>query len=393
MKWIWDRYLNYSITFRLSLLCFCYSLCIILAAVTAKSGSISISYGSLLLFIALGVFFGWINILSITGPLRRAVDHLLTIANGDLTKAITYRHNDEISRMIGAIQTLQVSMRDMLFDIKNTSNRLITSSENLSVTFSQISAGTTDASVKSSAISTSMNDMADLSTDISRNCREMAEKAAETEDATRHGEEKVSGMEAVMNEIESVTVGTMEAVKALGGTSEQIGEIAKTIEEIADQTNLLALNAAIEAARAGEQGRGFAVVADEVRSLAGRTTSATREIQSIIGSLQGNVRQVVVLMDKSTESVRNGARDVQMTGQAFSTVKEHIIPLIQHVSQVATAAEEQSGASNTIMGNMHHIAQVVHESANAAAKTEQLASELAGSAETLQTMVNRFRLA
>ncbi len=125
--------------------------------------------------------------------------------------------------------------------------------------------------------------------------------------------------------------------------------------------HLLALNAAIEAARAGEQGSGVAVVADEVRNLAGRTTSATRKIQSIIGSLQGNVKQAVVLMEKSMESVRNGARDVEVTGLAFSTVKEHILPLIEGVSLVATAAEDQSTASNKIMGNMLHITQVVDQ--------------------------------
>ncbi len=103
------------------------------------------------------------------------------------------------------------------------------------------------------------------------------------------------------------------------------------------------------------------MVADEVRNLAGRTTSATRKIQSIIGSLQGNVKQAVVLMEKSMESVRNGARDVEVTGLAFSTVKEHILPLIEGVSLVATAAEDQSTASNKIMGNMLHITQVVDQ--------------------------------
>jgi methyl-accepting chemotaxis protein len=203
----------------------------------------------------------------------------------------------------------------------------------------------------------------------------------------------VSGMSVVMHEIERMTIDTMEAVKALGGNSEKIGDIVVTIEEIADQTNLLALNAAIEAARAGDQGRGFAVVADEVRSLAERTTTATREIQSIIGTLQGDVKQVVVLMEQSSGSVRSGARDAQLSGNAFGSVKEHIIPLIDHVNQVATAVEEQSATSHGIMDNMVHISQVIHHSAEAADYTEKLAMEMAESAVELEEMVNHFKLA
>ncbi len=393
MKWICNRYLSCSIMFRLAFLCFCYSICIVAAAMAARTHSQTFAYGVALLFIAIGGLFGWINICSIERPIRQAVDHLLTIAGGDLTQSISCRYDDEISRMIGSIRTLQESMRDIISGIKSTSSQLSASSELLRDTFAQISAGTRDASAKADSITTAINEMAFVSADISHNCQQMADKAAGTDRATRQGEEKVTGMGAVMREIEKMTISTMEAVKALGCTSERIGDIVVTIEEIADQTNLLALNAAIEAARAGEQGRGFAVVADEVRNLAERTTSATREIQSIIGSLQGDVQRVVVLMEENTGSVRAGAQDVQLSGQAIGSVKEHIIPLIEHVSQVATAAEEQSATSSGIMENMQHIAQVVHASADAACRTELLAAELAESAVALQSMVGHFRLA
>ncbi len=199
-------------------------------------------------------------------------------------------------------------------------------------------------------------------------------------------------MSAVMAEIERMVINTMDAVKALGENSERIGTIIDAIEDIADQTNLLALNAAIEAARAGEQGRGFAVVADEVRSLAERTTSSTKEIQAIIAALQGDVKNVVTLMDKSADSVRNGAQDVQLSTQAISTISEQIAPLVERVSQVATAAEEQSATSAGITESMQRISQIIHSAATGAHETAKAAAVLASSSSNLEQMVNRFKL-
>jgi methyl-accepting chemotaxis protein len=235
--------------------------------------------------------------------------------------------------------------------------------------------------------------MASVSSDISHNCQKMAEKAITTDSATRDGEETISGMNAIMGEIERMVIGSMDTVKALGANTEHIGDIVVAIEDIADQTNLLALNAAIEAARAGDQGRGFAVVADEVRNLAVRTTAATREIQSIIGSLQANVKNVVTSMELSTGSVRNGAKGIQLSSNAIGIIKEHIALLTEHVSQVATAAEEQTATNMSIRENMLHISQMIHDAATGANESDQTATEFGRTAGELLNMVNSFKLA
>ena len=392
MNALWNYYLNLSIGFRLSLLCVCYSLCIILSGLAMQSGSSLIGYGSIALFIALGGLFGWANIWSIQTPLKRAGLYLETMAHGDLSEQIVVNRNNEISRMLNSMKKLQNSMRDIISGIQQTADHLTGASGDLSSNSEKMAQGTEHASNQSNSVSCAVGEMAVVSNDIALSCHKMAEKAGSTNSATLKGEETIARMTAIMGEIERMVVGTMDAVKALGGNSERIGDIVVAIEDIADQTNLLALNAAIEAARAGDQGRGFAVVADEVRRLAERTTSSTREIQSIIGSLQGDVRNVIGSMERSANSVRNGTDDVQHSSRAIGSIKEQIAPLLEYVAQVATAAEEQSATSATITQSMREIIGVVQDAAKGAHDSAHAAAELARSARALRDMVNRFKL-
>jgi methyl-accepting chemotaxis protein len=393
MNQLWNYYLNLTIRFRLSLLCVCYSLSLIASAVAAQTGSPLVSYGSVLLFIVLGGLFGWANIWSIRTPLVRAVSYLETMAQGDLSQHIVVNRNNEISKMLNAMKKLQDSMHDIIAGIQRTADHLTSASSDLSSNSSKMAQGTEHASHQSNSVSSAVGEMAMVSNDIALNCQRMADRAGSTNSATLKGEETIAHMTAMMGEIERMVIGTMDAVKALGTNSERIGDIVVAIEDIADQTNLLALNAAIEAARAGDQGRGFAVVADEVRRLAERTTSSTREIQSIIGSLQGDVKNVVGSMEKSANSVRIGTEDVQHSSRAIGSIKEQIAPLLEYVAQVATAAEEQSATSATITESMRQIIGVVQDASTGAHDSAHAAGELARSALTLKDMVNRFKLA
>ncbi|BCG45502.1 Methyl-accepting chemotaxis protein [Citrifermentans bremense] len=391
MNQIWNYYLDLTIKFRLSLLCICYSLCLIASAVAAQADSPVIKFGSVTLFIALGGLFGWINIWSIRTPLARTVDYLETMAQGDLSEQIVVNRHNEISQMLHAVKKLQESMRGMIAGIKQTADHLTLASSELSSTSQQMAQGTEHASRQSNSVSCAVVEMAGVSNDIALSCQQMADRAGSTNSATSRGEETIVRMTAVMGEIERMVIGTVDAVKALGANSDKIGDIVVAIEDIADQTNLLALNAAIEAARAGEQGRGFAVVADEVRRLAERTTASTQEVQTIIQSLQGDVKNVVGLMERSADSVRSGTEDVQHSSRAIGTIKEQINPLLEYVAQVATAAEEQSATTSNITGSMRDIIGVVEEAASGARNSARAAAELAASARTLQEMVNRFK--
>uniref|UniRef100_C6DY51 Methyl-accepting chemotaxis sensory transducer n=1 Tax=Geobacter sp. (strain M21) TaxID=443144 RepID=C6DY51_GEOSM len=391
MNRIWNYYLDLTIKFRLGLLCVCYSLCLVASVIASQADSPLIKYGSVTLFIVAGGLFGWINIWSIRNPLARGVRYLETMAHGDLSEQIVVNRHNEISQMLHAVKKLQESMRGMLAGIKQTADHLTLASSELSATSQQMAQGTEHASRQSNSVSSAVVEMAGVSNDIALSCQQMADRAGSTSSATARGEETITRMTSVMEEIERMVIGTVDAVKALGTNSDKIGDIVVTIEDIADQTNLLALNAAIEAARAGEQGRGFAVVADEVRRLAERTTASTHEVQSIIRSLQGDVKNVVGLMERSAGSVRSGTEDVQHSSRAIGTIKEQITPLLEHVAQVATAAEEQSATTSDITDSMRDIIGVVKEAASGAQNSARAAAELAASARSLQEMVNRFR--
>jgi methyl-accepting chemotaxis protein len=392
MNALWNQYLNLTIKIRLAVLCVCYSVCIVATAVAQQTDSALLRYGSIVLFILLGAIFGYVNIASITNSLDRASGYLQRMASGDLSTAIDIRRNNEISRMLRAMQELQCSIQQIIAGIQLAANHLAGASQQLLTTSAQITSGTDRAAAQSEAVTTAVDELASVSASISQNCQQMEGKTTGTERATRAGAETIASMTTMMGEIERMVVATMEAVKSLGATSDRIGDIVVAIEDIADQTNLLALNAAIEAARAGDQGRGFAVVADEVRGLAERTSTSTREIQTIIGSLQGEVKKVVTSMEQSARSVQNGSKDVQHSSEAIGEIRSHIAQLVENVSQVATAAEEQSATTAQIFDSMRNISQVVHDAAGGAHRTEQAAAELASSAAQLQQLANRFKL-
>jgi methyl-accepting chemotaxis protein len=186
------------------------------------------------------------------------------------------------------------------------------------------------------------------------------------------------------------SAGTMES---LGARGDQIGEIIGTIEDIADQTNLLALNAAIEAARAGEQGRGFAVVADEVRALAERTTKATKEIGEMIKGIQNETRLAVSVMVEGVREVETGTCEAEKSGDALKEILKQISVVSGQVSQIATAAEQQTATTGEISGNIHQITTVVQESARGAEESASSARQLADLADELQQAVGRFKVA
>jgi methyl-accepting chemotaxis protein len=195
-----------------------------------------------------------------------------------------------------------------------------------------------------------------------------------------------------MNVIAERVRQTSKTVEALGNRSDQIGQIVGTIEDIADQTNLLALNAAIEAARAGEQGRGFAVVADEVRALAERTTRATREIGEMIKAIQSETRAAVKAMEDGVHEVEKGAVSSQKSGQALQEILERINEVTMQVNQIATAAEQQTATTGEVTSNIQQITEVVHQTARDADETAGAAAQLSQQANDLQNLVSRFRL-
>jgi methyl-accepting chemotaxis protein len=234
--------------------------------------------------------------------------------------------------------------------------------------------------------------MAATSSDIARNCHEAADSVSHAANTTQ------SGFEIVKHTVDGIrirgehTKENAKIIAKLGQRSEQIGAIVGTIEDIADQTNLLALNAAIEAARAGEQGRGFAVVADEVRALAERTTNATKEIGEMIRTIQQETNTAIYSMEEGVKGTQKGAAEAAQLETSLQQILEQVNDVTMQVSQIATAAEQQTATTGEVTTNIQQITVVVTQTASGAEETAAAAAQLAGQAQDLQSLVGRFRL-
>ena len=331
--------------------------------------------------------------LIIIKPLKKNVSLARAVASGDLTKeGLEVYSEDEAGELSTSLNTMNNNLRDMIGKIAQTADLLASATEELSASAEQMAHGSQESSSQTSQVATAVEQMSATVMEVAKNSSQAAESAKKTSETAAKGGEIVTLTIDGMNRIAEAVQKSSYTIQTLGANSNQIGEIIAVIDDIADQTNLLALNAAIEAARAGEQGRGFAVVADEVRKLAERTTKATKEIAAMIKSIQSDTSGAVASMESGTGEVERG---VEMTRKAGEALKE-IVNNVQHVSdtigQIATAAEEQSAAAEQISTSIETIASVTKESAAGARQSSTACQELSRLALELQKMVGQFKL-
>lgn len=348
-----------------------------------------LAVAGMILALMLGIFISR----GVTRPLANGVEVARRLADGDLTVEVVVESKDETGQLMAAMQTMVHNLRDMITNTVDISTSIASASNQLQSTAQQIATGAEEVAAQTSTVATASEEMAATSSDIARNCTMAADASQHSTNAANAGaavvQETITGMNIIADRVRR----TSTTVEALGSRSEEIGEIVGTIEDIADQTNLLALNAAIEAARAGEQGRGFAVVADEVRALAERTTKATKEIGAMIKAIQNETKVAVRAMEEGVTEVEKGAASSQKSGQALKEILDRISEVSMQVSQIATAAEEQTATTNEVTSNVHQITEVVHQTANGAEETASAAAQLAKQAENLQLLIRRFKLA
>jgi methyl-accepting chemotaxis protein len=276
--------------------------------------------------------------------------------------------------------------------VAQNSVQVAAAANQLHSTAEQIATGAEEVAAQTGTVATASEEMAATSADIAQNCHMAADGSKIANDRALAGAAVVQQTVAVMGRIAAQVKSTAQTLAGLGSRSDQIGEIVGTIEDIADQTNLLALNAAIEAARAGEQGRGFAVVADEVRALAERTTRATREIGEMIKSIQSETRQAVGAMELGVKEVENGTRETAKSGDSLQEILNQISDVTQQVNQIATAAEQQTATTGEITNNLQQITEVVHETSKGANASANAANHLARLAGELHDLMGQFKL-
>jgi methyl-accepting chemotaxis protein len=342
--------------------------------------------------LAVGIAMAIYLTIGITRPLAEGVRVANLLSDGDLTIHIKSDSKDETGQLLAAMRNMVENLRGIVGKVADTSVQVASAANQLYSTSEQMATGAEEVAAQAGAVATAGEEMAATSTEIANNCGLAADEARKANDSALTGstvvQETIQGMERIALRVKD----SARTVESLGTRSDQIGEIIGTIEEIADQTNLLALNAAIEAARAGEQGRGFAVVADEVRALAERTTKATREIGEMIKTIQQETKEAVSVMEEGVKDVSHGTSEAAKSGLALREILDEINSVTMQVSQIATAAEQQTATTSEISCNIQQITSVIDGTVRGAQESANAANKLAGLAGELQNLVGHFRL-
>jgi methyl-accepting chemotaxis protein len=327
-------------------------------------------------------------------PLRDSVIFAETIASGDITKSITSdsKIKDEITDLLHALESMRQKLKVNITEMSGSSNQLASASEELSATVTQITHRIEEQTGKINQVATATTEMSQTVIDIAKNASNIATSANDTTKTAHDGEQVVGKTVSEVQEIARTVAESADLMSSLGERSKQIGEIINVIKDIADQTNLLALNAAIEAARAGEQGRGFAVVADEVRKLAERTAKATTEIGDMISAIQNETEKAVTAMADGSKRVEAGVALATEAGSALHKIVDSVNGLQSMVQQIASATEEMSAVSEQISGDIEAIAAVSNETSASAEQIAQASSDLARLSTEQKGIVRQFKL-
>ncbi len=330
---------------------------------------------------------------NVVDPLCRTARYMREIAegDGDLSKELPVDGKDEVAMLADAFNRFVRSMRDLVSQVSESVHSVGSSAEELATTAEHTSASIKNQQLETSQIATAMTEMSSTVHEVAQNTAETAKSAETAEKQAEQGQRVVSGAVASISGLVSEVQAASEIVQRVDADTSRIGTVLDVIRGIAEQTNLLALNAAIEAARAGEQGRGFAVVADEVRSLARRTQESTEEIHDMIESLQGSVGDTVRAMETSADRAQESQEQADRVREVLQEITQSMDTISKMSAQIATAAEQQSHVAEDINKSVANISQVAEQTAADAVKTSSSSSALAGHADSLVKLVGRFK--
>ncbi|WP_449430812.1 methyl-accepting chemotaxis protein [Pseudomonas putida] len=344
------------------------------------------------LALVLGLLAAWAITRQIIIPLRQTLAAAERVADGDLRQDLAVKRRDELGQLQASMQRMTQSLRELIGGIGDGVTQIASAAEELSAVTEQTSAGVNNQKVETDQVATAMNEMAATVHEVARNAEQASEAALAADQQAREGDRVVGEAVAQIERLASEVGNSSEAMSQLKAESEKIGSVLDVIKSVAQQTNLLALNAAIEAARAGEAGRGFAVVADEVRSLAQRTQQSTEEIEELIAGLQSGTQRVASTMDSSRQLTDSSVELTRRAGGSLATITRTVSSIQAMNQQIATAAEQQSAVAEEINRSVMNVRDISDQTSAASEETASSSVELARLGTHLQGLVGRFRL-
>ncbi len=320
-----------------------------------------------------------------------AVQVVRQVADGELTIAVATKPGDT-SSLLAAIKTMQQNLKDMIGQVHQGAMQVSAEAGALSVTTDQVAAGSQRQSEAASSMAAAVEQMTVSLDQVAEHARDAQTHSGKSAELSTSGGEVIHQVVGDMRKIADSVNASSQIIQQLGQQSDQIFSIVNVIKDIADQTNLLALNAAIEAARAGEQGRGFAVVADEVRKLAERTANSTQEIAGMITKIQSGTKSAVASMEAGVSVVNQGVALANQAGESIEQIKSGSQQVGSTVNDITSAIREQSHASADIAHNVEHVAQMSEQNSAAVQQAAYAAHRLEGLAGNLKHAVSRFRV-
>ncbi len=329
---------------------------------------------------------------SIQQPLSETVKVIEQVARGDMTVVVRVQNQDEFGRLAGSVNDLTRQLRTMLQKISETALALSSAAEQTAHISQQTHGAIHHQRTQTEQVVVSMTEMNSTVSDVARSANNTLMQVSQASSETSAGRTVVLQSIEAINRLAKEVQESVAVINRLDGYSAQIGTVLDVIRGIAEQTNLLALNAAIEAARAGEQGRGFAVVADEVRTLASRTQSSTQEIQQMIERLQTGARDAVQVMARSQREAESAVAQTSRAGESLEHITQSMNVINDMSTQIASAAEQQAAVTQEIHQNMTAISDVSEQTSQGAAQSLSASQELAQLATTLQSLVQQFRV-
>ncbi len=348
--------------------------------------------GATLAALLFGILAAWVITRLIVAPLMQTLRNAEHVAAGDLSHDMVVTRRDELGQLQASMQRMTVNLRELIGGIRDGVVQIASAAEQLSAVTEQTSAGVNSQKVETDQVATAMNEMTATVQEVARNAEEASEAAVNASREAKQGDEVVT---QAMQQIERLAdeVGhSTEAMSDLQTESDKIGSVLDVIKAVAQQTNLLALNAAIEAARAGEAGRGFAVVADEVRSLALRTQTSTEEIEGLITGLQTGTQRVATILENSRNLTDSSVELTRRAGTSLESITRSVSSIESMNQQIAAAAEQQSAVAEEINRSVLNVRDISEQTSAASEETAASSVELARLGVHLQTMVGKFKV-